>query len=170
LSVPHVPRKLVEIDWDTWTPKERATLTFIVRNDEVLLIHKKRGLGAGKINGPGGRVEGDETILDCAVREVQEELCVTPTGLTLCGDMRFQFIDGYSIHVSVYHATGCKGEARETEEAIPLWTPVDAIPYAEMWEDDEIWLPLLLARGQFAGRFIFDDDRMLDHAMDPPNH
>jgi hypothetical protein len=27
----------------------------------MLLICKKRGLGAGKINGPGGRIDGDET-------------------------------------------------------------------------------------------------------------
>ena len=65
-----------DIDWSRWRPVDRATLTFIVKEGEILLIRKKRGLGAGKINGPGGRVEPDETILDCAIREVQEELLV----------------------------------------------------------------------------------------------
>jgi 8-oxo-dGTP diphosphatase len=170
MSVSTVPRQLSGIDWGGWTPKDRATLTFIVRAGEILLIRKKRGLGAGKVNGPGGRIEAGEETVDCAIREVQEELCVTPTGLSLLGDLRFQFVDGYSIHVFVYHATGCEGEAQETEEAVPLWTPLPAIPYGEMWQDDEIWLPMLLARERFAGRFIFDDDVMLDHAMDPPRH
>ncbi|MEM9057182.1 MAG: NUDIX domain-containing protein, partial [Pseudomonadota bacterium] len=60
------------IDWAAWTPKDIATLLFVVRGGEVLLIHKKRGLGAGKINGPGGRVEPGETVQECAVREVRE--------------------------------------------------------------------------------------------------
>ena len=63
-----------DIDWDTWQPEEVATLMFIIQGDSVLLIRKKRGLGAGKINGPGGKVEGDETPLDCAIRETEEEL------------------------------------------------------------------------------------------------
>ena len=51
-------------DWSTWQPHERANLCFVVRGEEVLLIHKKRGLGAGKINGPGGRIEPGETAAE----------------------------------------------------------------------------------------------------------
>jgi 8-oxo-dGTP diphosphatase len=51
----------VKTDWSVWQPTERANLCFVTRGDEVLLIHKKRGLGAGKINGPGGRIEPGET-------------------------------------------------------------------------------------------------------------
>ena len=39
---------------------------------QVLLIRKKRGLGAGKINGPGGKLDPGETFAQTAVREVQE--------------------------------------------------------------------------------------------------
>ena len=34
-----------------------------------------------------------------------------------------------------------------------------------MWEDDRIWLPMLLREEPFHGRFLFDDDLMLDHEM-----
>jgi len=44
-------------DWNTWTPKERGTLCFVLQEGRILLIEKKRGLGAGKVNGPGGRIE-----------------------------------------------------------------------------------------------------------------
>ena len=74
-------RSLEDVDWERWEPRQRATLLFVVRRDEILLIHKKRGLGAGKINGPGGRLEPGETPLACAIREVEEELCVTPEGV-----------------------------------------------------------------------------------------
>ena len=39
-----------DIDWANWVSDEHATLLFVVRDGEILLIHKKRGLGAGKIN------------------------------------------------------------------------------------------------------------------------
>ena len=118
------------------------------------------------MNGPGGRLDPGESPRDCAIREVREELLVTPTGLRECGEHRFQFVDGYSILVHVFTATGCDGVPRETEEATPLWTPVDRIPYDEMWEDDRVWLPLLLAGKSFEGRWIFEDDAMVDHRLD----
>ena len=35
-----------------------------------------------------------------------------------------------------------------------------------MWEDDRLWLPLLLQKKTFTGRFLFDDDTMLAHEID----
>jgi 8-oxo-dGTP diphosphatase len=164
----HPPQGLQvrDIDWKHWTPAERATLLFVVRDGQVLLIRKKRGLGAGKINGPGGRRDAGETALACAVREVQEELLVTPVGVSLAGRLRFQFVDGFSIHVDVFKARDCQGQPQETVEAVPLWTAVDAIPYGEMWADDHLWVPLMLSDTGFDGRFIFDGDTLLDHAIE----
>jgi len=155
-----------EIDWRSWTPVDHATLTFVIRGQRILLIRKKRGLGAGKINGPGGRLDPGESPRQAAVREVEEEVCVTPTGIRPHGELSFQFVDGYSIHVYVFSAAGFDGELRETDEAIPLWFDLDRIPYPEMWSDDPIWLPLVLRGQAFAGRFIFDGDDMLDHQLE----
>jgi 8-oxo-dGTP diphosphatase len=155
-----------DIDWAVWKPTERATLLFIVRDSQILLINKKTGLGAGKINGPGGRIDPGESAYDCAIREVEEELCVTPTGVRPAGELYFQFIDGYSLHGSVYTASGFEGELCETSEATPLWTQVDRIPYDRMWADDRLWLPLMLEGKRFQGFFIFDGDRMLDSQVE----
>ena len=159
-----------DVEWIGWEPTDYATLCFVIRGGEILLIRKKRGLGAGKINGPGGRVEPGESTLDCAIRETREELGVTPTGVRLAGELRFQFSDGYGLHGSVFCASDCEGEAIETDEAIPLWTPVDEIPFHEMWADDELWFPHLFSGRYFAGRFLFDHttDAMLGYAFDQP--
>jgi 8-oxo-dGTP diphosphatase len=150
-------------DWSSWSPQQRATLVFVRRGEELLLIHKKRGLGAGKINGPGGRLHSGESPLECAVRETQEELCVTPTGLRDAGELAFQFQDGFGIHIHVFEAEGCEGEPQETEEAKPLWVRVDRIPYERMWADDRLWLPILLAGERFRGWALFSGDELLDH-------
>jgi 8-oxo-dGTP diphosphatase len=156
------PRKVAEIDWGRWRPRDDATLVFVVRGGEILLMRKKRGLGAGKINGPGGKIEPGESALACAVREVREELGVEPVGVEPAGENAFQFVDGYSIRVLVFRASGFEGELRETAEGAPLWSPLDAIPYDEMWEDDRLWLPHVLAGRRFRGRYVFDGDAMLD--------
>ncbi|MGB1271505.1 MAG: 8-oxo-dGTP diphosphatase [Endozoicomonas sp.] len=156
---------LTDIDWDGWKAKDPATLTFIIKDRQVLLIRKKRGLGAGKINAPGGRLEAGETLLECAIREVQEELCITPVDPVICGENRFQFTDGYSIHVHTYIAHDYEGAPTETDEAIPLWFPLEGIPYGEMWEDDSVWIPRMLEGRRFDGRYLFDGDKMLDHEL-----
>src|SRR5512141_1587472 len=155
-----------EIDWTNWVPQERATLLFVRRDGQVLLIRKKRGLGAGKINGPGGRLDPGETPLQCAIREVQEELCITPTSVQPRGELAFQFVDGYALFVYVFSADGCEGEPQETDEAAPIWTHYDAIPFDEMWADDRLWFPHLLNDQPFRGHFLFDGDELLGHALD----
>jgi len=158
--------RLEDVDWQNWRAQQSAVLLFVIKDEKVLLIHKKRGLGAGKINAPGGRIDPGETPLRAAIREVEEEVRVTPVGIEHCGELAFQFVDGLSIHVEVFRAGDCIGEPRETDEALPLWSPVDKIPFDKMWEDDRQWIPLMLARKKFSGRFLFDEDKMLGHEIE----
>jgi len=153
------------IDWATWQPRVRANLLFIVHEGQILLIQKKRGLGAGKINGPGGKVDPGEAPLDAALRETFEELDIMPLGAEQRGELHFQFRDGYSLHCAVFLAHDFLGEPRETEEAVPLWTALDQIPYDKMWADDRHWLPLLLRGECFHGYFEFDGEQLLDQKV-----
>lgn len=158
-------RTLADIDWATWAPTDVAVLLFVIRGGEALLIRKKRGLGAGKINAPGGRVEPGESPEEAAVRETREEVGVVPASPRLSGHLRFQFTDGYRLACHVFTSDACAGEPRETDEAVPLWAPLDALPYDAMWADDRLWIPLMLAGRPFRGRCLFDGDRMLDHEI-----
>jgi 8-oxo-dGTP diphosphatase len=156
---------LADIDWDSWRAKVPATLVFVIRDGKILLIDKKTGFGKGKVNGPGGKLESGETPEACAARECFEELGITVSNLQYCGQHRFQFVDGLSIHVWVYKTTEYEGIPTESIEARPLWVPVDEIPYDQMWEDDGIWLPMLLRDELFHGRWIFDGDKMLEYEL-----
>jgi 8-oxo-dGTP diphosphatase len=50
----------------------RGTLP-LAPTDELLMIEKRRGLGADLYNGPGGKVEAGETLVAAAMRETHEE-------------------------------------------------------------------------------------------------
>ena len=153
------------IDWAHWTPKETAVLTFIRCGGQLLLIEKKRGLGAGKVNAPGGRLEAGETPEQAAVRETREEVGLTPMGLRLAGLLEFAFTDGYSLRCHVFTADAFEGTLTETDEAAPFWCAESEISYDRMWADDRLWLPLMLAGRSFEGQFVFEGDRMLWHRI-----
>jgi 8-oxo-dGTP diphosphatase len=151
------PEALPSVDWSVWEPTVRANLLFVHRDGEVLLIRKKTGFGQGKINGPGGKLDPGETALEAAVREVREELCieVDPDACEEMGVLRFQFTDGLAMHVTVFRAGSFTGVPTETREAAPLWFPLDAIPYDEMWADDRFWLREMLEGQCFDADFVF---------------
>ena len=135
----------------------------MIRDGKVLLIRKKRGLGAGKINGPGGRLEKNETPEECAIRETNEELIINPINVRPAGELFFHAEDMPRIHGHVFIATDFDGTPTETEEAAPIWFALDDIPFEEMWEDDKYWLHQVLNGRSVRGYFTFVEEQLLDH-------
>ena len=148
-----------------WQPELTGTLLFVVTQSRVLLIHKKRGHGAGKINAPGGKIEDGETAAACAVRETYEEVGITALDPQLLGT--FKFVDRIATQWLGYAfvATAYEGTPAESAEALPEWFEFAAIPYDEMWDDDRFWLPDILAGREVAGEFLFDDGVLLAHRL-----
>jgi 8-oxo-dGTP diphosphatase len=151
--------------WTSFSPQECAVILFVLDGDQILLIHKKRGLGHGKINGPGGHLEPGETPYNAAVRETKEEVGLTVDHLTERAVLQFIFTNGYSLEVTVFTAESYSGELVETDEARPFWCRLTEIPYDRMWADDHIWLPLVLDEKYVTGQFVFDDDVMLESSL-----
>lgn len=148
------------VDWENWQGEMPATLMFIVQEGRVLLIEKLRGIGQGKINGPGGKIDPGETPEQCVVRECQEELHITPKNPVKMGELWFAMSDIPDIHCHVFMATEFDGVPTPTEEANPLWTQISEIPYDRMWEDDQYWLPQMLVGQKFLGKFIFEGEHI----------
>jgi 8-oxo-dGTP pyrophosphatase MutT (NUDIX family) len=141
--------------------KER-TLLFLYRPEEklILLAFKKRGFGAGKWNGVGGKLEDEETIEQSVVRETSEEITVIvkPEELVKVAVIDF-FFDGqpdWDQRVHVFFAEQWKGEPKESEEMRPHWYPIDALPFNQMWVDDAYWLPRVLQGQNLKAVFHFD--------------
>lgn len=139
----------------------------MLRGHEVLLIEKKRGLGAGKVNAPGGRLEPGETPAEAAARELEEEVGLVVRGpLDRRAEHRHQFVDGLGLFIHVFVVHEVAGRLVETDEARPFWVPREAIPLDRMWADNRLWVPRVLAGEHAVGRFVFDDDKMVDHELE----
>jgi 8-oxo-dGTP pyrophosphatase MutT (NUDIX family) len=146
---------------------KQLTLLLLHTGGRVLLGRKKRGFGAGKLNGFGGKIEPGETILGAALRETLEEACVAPRDAALVGHLLFSFVGHAEVlEVHVFRATAYDGTPAETDEMAPCWHDAHALPLGAMWLDDAHWLPLLLQGQRFRGAFVFEGhERIVEHTL-----
>ncbi|MWB98032.1 8-oxo-dGTP diphosphatase [Agromyces seonyuensis] len=128
----------------------------------VLLGRKREGLGAGRLVGPGGKLEPGETPVQAAVREVREEvgLELDPAHLEARGRLTYTFPTrhAWSQESHVFVCRTSAGEATPSDELDPEWFDLDAVPYADMWDDAARWLPGVLAGGVVRRAFEFAPD------------
>lgn len=134
-----------------------TTLTLIHDKDRILLGMKKRGFGAGRWNGFGGKLEVGETVEEAAKREMLQESGITILSMEKVGTLDFEFEakPGDIIEVNIFRVIEWKGKPVEGEEMKPEWFPVNEIPFDHMWPDDRYWVPLFLAGKKVTGKFLF---------------
>ena len=138
-----------------------TTLTLIIKGDKVLLAEKKRGFAAGKINAFGGKLEKGETIEQAMIRETQEECGVTPVSYKKVGEVEYDMYykgEKTLMNMFVYICDKYEGEIIETEEMKPIWFDLDKVPFDRMFDNDRIWLPLVLEGKKIKGKCKFDKD------------
>ena len=103
---------------------EITNLCYVMDGEQVLLIEKKRGLAAGKVNGPGGRMEKGENPEGSVVREVFEETGIKITEPKFVGILEFNNDEKLHNICFIFTADKFEGEAKETEEATTLTSSV----------------------------------------------
>lgn len=143
------------------------TLVLVLQPPRLLLGMKKRGFGAGRWNGFGGKVQAGETIEAGARRELQEESGLTVDTLHKVGHIVFEFVgDPERMDVHIFRTDCVQGTPVESDEMRPQWFQLDQIPFGDMWPDDRYWLPLLLQGRKFQGHFKFQgQDTILDYTL-----
>jgi len=145
---------------------KQLTLLFLLRDDKVLLAMKKRGFGAGRWNGVGGKLDESETVEQALIRECQEEIEVTPIVFKKVAEIVFHEQhqgSQSSMNVHVFTCIEWNGEPAETEEMAPQWFKISDIPYDDMWADDPYWLPQVLAGKILTCEFHLDkNDKVSD--------
>jgi 8-oxo-dGTP diphosphatase len=129
---------------------------------QVLLGHKKTGLGRGKIVGLGGHVEPGESPAEAAAREAKEEsgVHVQVAGLKPVAYITFLFPvrPAWDMTVDVFTTDEFSGEAAETNEIRPEWFARAALPLDRMWDDARQWLPRVLDGERLRATFTYAAD------------
>lgn len=137
-----------------------STVCFILDKDKILLAMKKRGFGAGKWNGYGGKVNQGENLTEAAIRETEEEIGVVlePANLINSGYIDFSYDQNpdWNQRMHIFVSKSWHGEPKESEEMAPKWFNLAKIPYARMWQDDKIWLPEILSGKKIEANFQFN--------------
>lgn len=138
--------------------KKIYTLCIPFKYPEVLLGMKKRGFGAGRWNGFGGKIKEGETIETAAQREMQEESGIVIGALEKVGIMDFEFEGNpETLEVHIFNVKDFSGEMVESDEMKPQWFNINEIPFENMWPDDELWFPIFLRGKKFKGYVLFKD-------------
>lgn len=146
----------------TLRPKKMMNIGLINKNNQILLAMKKRGFGEGWWNGYGGKIKPGESIELALEREIKEEAGIKIVKYKKRGVLTFETQNEEElIEVHLYHILEYEGEPQESEEMLPKWFSVDAIPFDSMWPDDKHWMPLFLAGKNFEGKFLFDKEKNL---------
>jgi len=107
------------------TPDMRYTLCFLLRGDEILMLHRNNAPNRGLWNGVGGKIAPGETPVDSCLREVREE-----TGYRLA-NLRFHGIltwEGYETEpggLYIFSASAPKSAPQATIEGELRWQPRD---------------------------------------------
>ena len=147
-----------------------TTLLFIIKDNKILLARKKRGFGAGLLNGAGGKVEPNESVETAAIRETQEEFNITPLEVVKRAEIDFdEYVNGEHaiVNMNIFTATGYEGTPSESEEMEPIWFDLNKIPYTRMFPDDSYWLPEILKGNYVTGTFKYDINlNILEHNIE----
>ena len=154
----------------------QATVCFILKNKEVLLLKKSKGLfGQGKWNAPGGKILPNEEPKACAVREVFEETRLIVENIEQVGLLYFyknsqHESPDWTVHAFLaYQFNGVPIDGRESQLK---WFNIDALPFDEMWEDDQYWCRLAIEGTRLQGWFYFSGnfEKLINHRIEvkPP--
>ena len=150
----------------------KATLSFVLDDDKVLLLEKAKGLfGEGKWNVPGGKIRSEETPKECAIRETLEEAGLRVKDPKQIGLVHF-YKDGRRDVPEwtgyVFNSREFSGSLTEGREGSLKWFRIDSLPFDQMWEDDKYWCRRAIEGKLFEGWFYYSGDfeKLIDHRID----
>ena len=144
-----------------------ATLCYLRRDHQTLMIHrikKENDMHQGKWNGLGGKFEPGETPEECAIREIREESGLTAHQPILKGFLTFPgFSNEEDWYAFVFVVQEFEGEIIDSAEGNLAWIDDESLLELNLWEGDLIFIPWLDQQGIFSGKFVYKNNRLVDH-------
>lgn len=125
---------------------KNTTLCYILRGDEVLMLHrvkKQQDINKDKWIGIGGKFEENESPDECLLREAREETGLELTKWQCRGVVTFLNDCCEGEYMYLFTATEFTGELKQCDEGDLQWVSREFLYSLPMWEGDKIFLDLL---------------------------
>ena len=137
----------------------------LTEDGQVIMGKRKTEHGNGFISGLGGKI-GDieglekETADEALIRELEEEIGITPTQFKSYGLIKFlnPFKPHRNMQTIPYLITQWTGVIKKSTAILPVRFKLSEIPYDLMWKDNKIWVPKILARQVVFCTTLFGED------------
>ena len=111
---------------------ELTVLCMVHRGEELLLLNRMTSWRGYCF--PGGHVEPGESIVDAAIREMEEETGLTMEAPRLCGLKQFP-IEGGRYLVFFFKTDRFHGQLRDSEEGPVRWVSRKDLPEIDTVQD-----------------------------------
>ena len=145
-----------------------ATLCYVRSGGKTLMVHrvkKANDMHQGRWNGLGGKFEPGETPEECAVREIREESGLVARNLILKGFLTFPgFSNDEDWYAFVFVVNEYEGELIDSPEGVLQWVDDEELTKLFLWEGDYLFLPWLDQKGFFSAKFVYRENKLVDHA------
>lgn len=145
---------------------KKTTLVYLIKNHQWLMLlrnKKAHDVNHGKWIGVGGKVEDNESVEECAIREVYEETGYHIDELSYHGIVYFKYADEEIEKMYVYSSKKFHGEEKECDEGTLAWKKEDEILNLDLWEGDRIFLQEMIQSHvkPFVYELFYDKDSNL---------
>lgn len=157
-----------------------ATLCYIVRDGQALMLKRGKEPNFGLYTAPGGRLEPGESPYECVCREILEE-----TGLTLqdpilkaivteAGPLNQLEQKRYTVHYGpewllfIFRASSCSGSVIDCDEGELSWIPCSQILNHDIPEADKLFTPYILEESDMLRHMVFHydlDGKLKEHCI-----
>jgi 8-oxo-dGTP diphosphatase len=107
----------------------KYTICFIKRGEKILLLNREKSEWMGVWNGVGGKIEKEETPLECVLREVREE-----TGIKL-DKVKVEYKGTVTWSVDDSYTGGMYAFIAEIPETFDYPTPIKTVEGILDWKD-----------------------------------
>jgi 8-oxo-dGTP diphosphatase len=125
-----------------------SSCVYLEREGSWLMLlrnKKKHDLNHGKWIGVGGKLEPQESMEECAIREVYEETGYIIHSLQKAVTVLFCYGDKEREEITVYTSSDFSGKEKICNEGTLAWIPKNDVWKLELWEGDRIFLKKMLS-------------------------
>ena len=142
-----------------------ATLVYVVRDGQVLLLHRNKQPNLGQWVAPGGKLEVKESPHECAARELLEETGLEAGSLVLRGLItEVSPRDDYQWLIFIFVTRDARGELMDCEsvdctEGTLAWIPIEKVSKLNIPESDAMFYKRIISDGPlFRTKITYDHE------------